>query len=359
MDWSDEPWVKLYTRDTATLMAVRWQGRLVLWELMRKVDRAGVLDVEADSDEERDALVAELLRLPHEVCAEGIARLIRYGVVVAQPGHLVLANFIEAQEAASSDKQRQRERRARRKDRARAAKEGLIPAEPGESVTKRDESVTRGHALELPLIDPEQTEAAGVREGGTGQPSDADGPPQAPLGSLHDVTIRDNPSRNTTEPSRGVTNRIEENRIEETSPDTHVHSGRAALKRAADIAQKLKGISPQAFEDVYALYPVKKGKARGLKKAREKIKTPEEFRTFEQAVQAMHEAWKEVSPRERRFCPHFSTFVNQERWRDEELPLPGPDRRRETSTGNGRYRGYADAPTDRSIYESDQDIGIE
>ena len=77
------------------------------------------------------------------------------------------------------------------------------------------------------------------------------------------------------------------------------------------------------FESVYQAYPRKQGKAKGLKAAKAKIRTREDFDRFQVAVETMSTAWQ---GHETRFCPHFSTFVNQERWRDEVLPIPSdPD----------------------------------
>ncbi len=113
MDWENENWVKVYTRDTGDIMAIGWEGRAVLWELMRKVDRAGVLD-EAD-----DSVIAEMLRLPHDVTEVGLARLKKRLVIERTEEALVLVNFLTAQEARSSNKQRQSEFRARRRAMAR------------------------------------------------------------------------------------------------------------------------------------------------------------------------------------------------------------------------------------------------
>ena len=45
MRWSEERWVKLYTRDEAAWLAVSLGARGLFYELMRKVDGAGLLRV--------------------------------------------------------------------------------------------------------------------------------------------------------------------------------------------------------------------------------------------------------------------------------------------------------------------------
>jgi hypothetical protein len=44
MRWPDESYVKLYTRDTPTWRAMAWQARALLPLLMRKVDKAGLME---------------------------------------------------------------------------------------------------------------------------------------------------------------------------------------------------------------------------------------------------------------------------------------------------------------------------
>lgn len=123
MDWSDERYVRLYTRDTVTWKLIKWQGRHVLTELFRKVDRAGVLDF---GDEGIEEAISALIDTPLEVVSIGLEKILEREVAVLQGNSLVLPNFLEAQEATQSDKHRQRESRAKRRDLAR------------HGVTKRD-----------------------------------------------------------------------------------------------------------------------------------------------------------------------------------------------------------------------------
>jgi len=45
MDWSNERYVRVYTRDTAEYLALCWQAKALLSLLLRKCDRAGVVVV--------------------------------------------------------------------------------------------------------------------------------------------------------------------------------------------------------------------------------------------------------------------------------------------------------------------------
>lgn len=120
MDWSNERYVRVYTRDTTTWKLMDWRAHTVLLHLFRKVDRAGVLDVGDDGV----LGLAAVLELPIEIVESGIAQLCAsrgaQPTVIATGSAFVLPRFIEAQEAPQSDVQRQRELRARRRDQALA-----------------------------------------------------------------------------------------------------------------------------------------------------------------------------------------------------------------------------------------------
>lgn len=113
MDWSNERYVRLYTRNTAAWVLWPWQARALFPLLMRAADRAGVID-----NSEGPAGVAALVMLPLEVAEVGLAALMKgdSAPVVETPSGYVIRNFLDAQEAAQSPQQRSRESRARRRD---------------------------------------------------------------------------------------------------------------------------------------------------------------------------------------------------------------------------------------------------
>lgn len=127
MDWSNERYVRVYTRDTTTWKLMDWRGRTVLSLLIRKVDRAGVLDVGHDGV----LGLAAVLELPIEIVEAGIGQLTaaRGGTptVIDTGTAYALPNFLEAQEAPQSDPQRKRESRARRREVAVAASRNILP----------------------------------------------------------------------------------------------------------------------------------------------------------------------------------------------------------------------------------------
>lgn len=112
MNWSDERYVRLYTRDTVTWKRWSWETRACLALLLRKVDRSGVLDTGASDKAEAFAL---LIEVPIEVASGAITELVQSGTMVEHATGFLLPTFIEAQEATKSDAARQRESREKRR----------------------------------------------------------------------------------------------------------------------------------------------------------------------------------------------------------------------------------------------------
>lgn len=109
MNWEDEFWIKLYNRDTATWKLLDWRSRVVLMLMLRKCDRAGVIEV---GDNGLPGLAA-IVEVPFEVVESGMADLYRTKTVVATSTSYVIPKFMEAQETRQSDKVRKRESRER------------------------------------------------------------------------------------------------------------------------------------------------------------------------------------------------------------------------------------------------------
>jgi Meiotically Up-regulated Gene 113 (MUG113) protein len=127
VDWANERYVCLYTRDTPEWAALEWQARALFYELMRKVDRAGLLPLGKSGLRG----LAGIVRIPLEIVEASLPLLLADGCVVQRGSTLVLPNFMPAQEATRSDKQRQRDSRERRRAEAMAAQpppkpEGVI-----------------------------------------------------------------------------------------------------------------------------------------------------------------------------------------------------------------------------------------
>ncbi len=108
MRYEDERYVRLYTRDTATWIAIGFEGRHVLMSLLRKVDRAGVLEVLEGEEVE---MIAQMIMAPVEIVEKGFNKLIERRVVELSGGQLRWPKFLEAQECRTSDRERQRKSR--------------------------------------------------------------------------------------------------------------------------------------------------------------------------------------------------------------------------------------------------------
>lgn len=109
MRFGDERYVRLYRRDTPGWLMMAWQGR-ALWPLMLRVlDRAGIFEM----GKHGVAGLAAAVRLPLEVVEPGLAALLANEYVVQAGSTLTAPNYVEAQEAPTSDRQRKREQRDR------------------------------------------------------------------------------------------------------------------------------------------------------------------------------------------------------------------------------------------------------
>lgn len=134
MDWANERYVRLYTRDTTTWKLWPWQARMLFMMLLRTVDRSGVLDT---GRTEPERAVAAHTDLPLDVVRDYLPELVDSGAVEIGDRSVVVPNYLEAQETPQSDAHRCREYRARRL----AHKRETIRDEtdtPRHAVTRRD-----------------------------------------------------------------------------------------------------------------------------------------------------------------------------------------------------------------------------
>jgi hypothetical protein len=153
--WEDERYCRLFTRDTTNWLRSPWQAKAVLPLVLRKLDRAGLLQIGQDDVFEA---VAANIQLPLEVVEVGMKWWLdpKRATFVVRPSseggdELVMPQYLPAQEAKASDKRRAEEHRERvrlglsgRRDSERqpaAAKS--VPVTPCDGVvTDRDSDVT-------------------------------------------------------------------------------------------------------------------------------------------------------------------------------------------------------------------------
>lgn len=141
MNFEDEHYIRIYTRDTKTWLRWGWEGQTVFVLTMRRLDKAGIVDVDDPVED-----VALLTGLPVDVVRIGFARVLASKTFEVRAGKLIAPRYIEGQTAAKSDTQRQRESRERRRASARLeVSDSIAETIDDSAVTSRD-PVTTGHS---------------------------------------------------------------------------------------------------------------------------------------------------------------------------------------------------------------------
>lgn len=155
MDWSDEHYVKLYTRRTPTRQLWPWQARALHPNLLLVLDKSGVLDV-GTRDPVRS--VAVMVDLPADVVKPGLDAMLEDGTLELNEGRLVMPKFIDAQEARKTRALIARDHREKQRDIARRKRSKTLE----HTVTSRDLALPRVTASDppsparpLPVPDPE------------------------------------------------------------------------------------------------------------------------------------------------------------------------------------------------------------
>lgn len=104
MDFANERYVRLYVRETTTFRLLSWKGQALMPQILRLVDRAGVLELAGENP--IDALILALPKWPADVIGEGLTDLIQRKVVELVDDAIVWPRFVEAQETAASSAER-------------------------------------------------------------------------------------------------------------------------------------------------------------------------------------------------------------------------------------------------------------
>jgi hypothetical protein len=142
MDWDDERFIKVYTRDTTNWLALSWQARGLFLLLLRKLNRAGAIDL-GRMGTRGVAVHVDGSATSWPSLEPFFAELVDDGCVVVEGSLLRVPNFVEAQAAIQSPAARKRAERERERDEVTKRDEG------SRNVTKSHEmsrGVTRGHA---------------------------------------------------------------------------------------------------------------------------------------------------------------------------------------------------------------------
>lgn len=136
MNWEDERYVRLYTRDTGDWCALSWDAQALLMHLFRKADRSGIVQLGKRGRANLPALLGHADQAARIDAA--LSELVMDGCVELRGDNLlVIPNFTKAQEAKQTDRRRQEESRGKRLAEAMA--------QPVSKDTSVSHAVTRGH----------------------------------------------------------------------------------------------------------------------------------------------------------------------------------------------------------------------
>lgn len=113
MNWSNERYVRLYTRDTTGWLLMSWQAQALFCLLLRKADRSGVIALGSHGMRG----ICAHVKMPWDLAEPALEELVADGCVTLRVDdsstELTFPNYIAANEAISSNAQRQREWRKR------------------------------------------------------------------------------------------------------------------------------------------------------------------------------------------------------------------------------------------------------
>jgi hypothetical protein len=132
LDWANERWIKVYVRDTPDWQKMSWDAKAMLMLLLRKADSRGVVDLGKDG-RENIAWVLGHAELKQRLDL-ALDELLADGCVSISTNALVIRNFTEAQQARTSDAEKQRKYRDRKKGNA------VTTALPIERIEEREEN---------------------------------------------------------------------------------------------------------------------------------------------------------------------------------------------------------------------------
>ena len=262
MDWSTEPYVRLYIRDTTTWRMLSWEAQAIFPNLMKYLDRAGRLDLDGVSPV--DAVCAALPKWPEAVVEAGLASLAARKVIVVTDVAIIAAKFEAAQNAQRADKVRAAEYRARRRDEALgSARDGDgVPVtqrhEPSHGVTENHSPIAVLPVPELPVLAvPTQAADHQPHQPTLDDPDDRDDPEVRSFGTLVEPdppTVHDLPPRPTPQPS-----------VEQALHELAMHHGTFVGQIPAGAArERVRAARPVARGDAGAQNLNRELDARGL-----------------------------------------------------------------------------------------------
>lgn len=110
IDWANEPYVRLYKRETDDDLLLTWEARAVWHEMLKRFDRSGLLETRRGVRG-----LAAMIRIPIEVVERVLQELLEDGRVRSVPPiGFAAKNYILANDTPRTDRARQAESRNRR-----------------------------------------------------------------------------------------------------------------------------------------------------------------------------------------------------------------------------------------------------
>src|SRR5690349_986751 len=97
LDWANERYIRFYVREKPDEAAWCWQATALWPQLLRRADRAGVIETRKGARG-----LAGLTRLPLEVVEPGLVDLVADGCIVQTATGYYIPNYIDAQTTKSS-----------------------------------------------------------------------------------------------------------------------------------------------------------------------------------------------------------------------------------------------------------------
>lgn len=185
MNFADEHYVRIYTRDTKTWLRWGWEGQVVFALTARKLNALGCLSVD-----DAGADVALLTGLPEEVVRVGLGRLLASRTFVISEGVLECPNWIDGQTGSKSDSARSRAYRARLKAQLARAHS------PGPDVSRASRVATHDGAPNTAVSQPPQVVTPPAQS--VAPPSRVDTPASIPSQPIQDQIRSEREIQNLT-----------------------------------------------------------------------------------------------------------------------------------------------------------------
>ncbi len=139
LDWTNEPYTRLYKRDTDDDLLLSWEARSVWYEFIKKCDYSGIIPTRRGVRG-----LAATLRFPLDVVERALAELLEDGRLRSTEDKtgFIAPNYECANFAPRSDKARKVESRIRRRHEALSGE----PVTPGHT---ESHAATNGHTRSL------------------------------------------------------------------------------------------------------------------------------------------------------------------------------------------------------------------